>query len=71
VPSRVSIPRQATERLRELRRIRELADAEAAGILAGLGLALGFDPAQLAGVEDGDEPAVLLEDSSGESVENA
>jgi hypothetical protein len=70
--SRVRVPRQAVERLAELRRTRELADAEAAGLLLGLGSALGFEVEHVVGVDDGADPALLLaEESSGESVETA
>lgn len=62
---RVVIPRRAAERLRELSTLRERADAEARGLVAGLALALGVEASEVVGVDDGDEPALLLSASLG------
>jgi hypothetical protein len=56
------IPRAAAERLKALLAIRDKADAEAAGIMAGLAWGLGIDPTTVTGVDDGESPALLLKD---------
>jgi hypothetical protein len=60
MPDRVRIPRAAAEQLRAISIQRDLADAEASGLLAGLCHALGISRDEVAGVDDGDEPALLL-----------
>ena len=46
--------------MRELLAVRDKADAEARGIMAGLAWGLGLDPDEVTGVDDGDEPALVL-----------
>lgn len=57
---RIPVPRAAVERLRELAFIRDRADAEARGLMAGLASALAVPVDQVVGFDDGEEPALLL-----------
>ena len=59
--SHVAIPRAAVERLRELLALRDKADAEARGLMAGLAWGLGLDPERVTGIDDGDEPALVVD----------
>lgn len=52
---RIPVTRRIVDRLRELGRASELAEAEARGILLGLGIA-----GEVTGWDDGDEPALLI-----------
>lgn len=68
---RVSIPRDAAERLQALLAIRDKADAEASGIMAGLAWGLDIDLTRLMKVDDGAEPALLLADEPPEHESEA
>lgn len=69
VSERVSIPRAAAERLKQLLAIRDKADVEAAGIMAGLAWGLDIDLARIEEVDDGAEPALLLAEEPPEPVD--
>lgn len=58
---RFPIPPQTAERLRELMHAREVADAEARGILTATAWMLGIPPDELS-VDDGPEPALIMPD---------
>ena len=57
---RLPLPRAAVERMRELLVIRATADAELAGIQAGIAWASGIPPGDVRGFDDGPEPALLF-----------
>lgn len=59
---RVPASRALVERLAQLQRRREQADAEARGLVAGWTMCLGQDPDAFIGYDDGPEPALILQE---------
>ena len=59
---RVPASRRLVERLAQLQRAREVADAEARGLVSGWIWALGQDPGAFIAYDDGTDPALILSD---------